>query len=107
MKYGGLWFSEDKATFSSFVVKRFDGQTWKLDLLKSPQPDEIEFFVNKKSLPTVAETSDETSNIVKLSRQAKITAVVSLPRHQSYVDGMLTSLAESLYKGITVEYMNV
>lgn len=57
--YGGLWFHEDALT--TMVIKRYDGQLSKLDLLDGgPELADIQFFVNKMSLPLVTEVSDES-----------------------------------------------
>ena len=49
------------------IVKRFDGQTYKLDLLESPPPNEIQFFVNKKALPAVVEATEEVMKITRMT----------------------------------------
>ncbi len=56
--YGGLWFQEDALT--TMVIKRYDGQLSKLDLLEGPELTDIQFFVNRMSLPLVTEVSDES-----------------------------------------------
>ncbi len=47
-KYGTQWFPD--ASYSTVVLKRYDGQTYMLDLLAENSHMHFQFWVNKKSI---------------------------------------------------------
>ena len=61
------------------IIQRFDGQVWKVDLFSAPNFKELQWFVNKKSLPLVSEATEEVMRTARMTMQPRVTAYVRLP----------------------------
>ena len=88
------------------IVQRFDKQTWKIDLYEVPPPEHIHIFVNKKSIPLVSEVSYELLKVLKLVKLQTLTALVSLPEDEQFLRQELGQVAEALFKGASVMFID-
>lgn len=79
MTMGSLWFTEDKVAYSTSIVKRWDDQTFKIDLLATPTAVQLQWYISKKSIPLVPLASEEAIMIARMTGQPRIVAYVSLP----------------------------
>jgi hypothetical protein len=75
--HGSSWFTS--GAISTFIVKRFDGQIFALDLIDESaklSAWDLQFFVNRRSLPDVPLGTNEVFRIHTLIKQQVIMAMV-------------------------------
>lgn len=74
--YGTLWFPE--GSYSTIVLKRYDGKTFNHDLLQGEPPIGFLYWINKKSIKEVEEMSTESFRVFELARQPIVVAFVDM-----------------------------
>jgi len=107
-KYGSLWFPE--GTYSTLILKRYDGQVYHIDLLSDDK--NFMYWINKKSITNVEEMVPETFRIFEILRQPILVAFVDLDSKSKkefkdsvfLIDEVLKEVAPAFFHGLIVSY---
>jgi hypothetical protein len=109
-QYGSLWFPE--GSYSTIVLKRYDGRTFSHDLLNGSPANGFMFWVNKKSIKDVEEMSPDTFRIFEIIRQPIAIFFVDLKSSDKQVqrdsiklvDEILPEVAPAFFHGVIISY---
>jgi len=108
--YGTLWFPE--GSYSSIVLKRYDGKIFHHDLLQGSPPNGFIFWINKKSIKDVEEMSPDTFRIFEMVKQPIVIAFIDLKSSDKkvqresikLVDEVLPEVAPAFFHGVIISY---
>ncbi|CDW90844.1 UNKNOWN [Stylonychia lemnae] len=110
-KYGTLWFPE--GTYSTIMLKRYDGQTFYSDLLGDGSGIlSYQYWINKKSINLVEETNTDTFRVFEMIRQPILVAFVDMKSKDkkvfkesiNLVDNVLKEVAPAFFHGLIISY---